>query len=431
MNLSRAIILVLVFMAWVAPAEGGDKIYTIDDAYRAALSANEIVKIAEEEVIQSDSRVDQARTYLYPRLTAQGAYTRFNETLPPGGGAFLFQPRDQYQAQLVLTQPLYTGGRTLAGLHTAEKMRDASSSGLSLTKQDMMLDVAEAYYGVLKAQKSVDINKRSLERMEHHKETTEREAATRKTKANQSALLRANSLVSQARIALVRAQDGLKIAHEKLSLLTKLPKDIHLAEPQQLAQETESIEDLEKVALKNRDDYAASRIDKNIAEENVTIVRGGHYPQISALAGAQYQESQPAMFTDATTYYAGLRLTVPIFEGGLMRAEVSEARSKVRQAELSSEFLRKSIESEVEEAYVNLQTVSSVLDTAKLEMAYAKGNYEAVEDLFSEGLLASLSLIDAEQALTMAERELMNATYDREIAILRLQKSIGVLGKES
>ena len=113
-----------------------------------------------------------------------------------------------------------------------------------------------------------------------------------------------------------------------------------------------------------------------------------------------------------------------------MRAEVSEARSRVRQAELSSDFLRKSIESDVEEAYVNMQTVTSVLETAKLEMDYAKGNYEAVDGLFSEGLLASLSLIDAEQALTMAERELMNAIYDRELAILRLRKSIGTLGKE-
>ena len=242
MIILRATILALACTVLVALAEAGDKVYTIDDAYRAALAGNENVKIAEEDVIQSESRVDQAWTYLYPQLVAQGAYTRFNETLPPGGGPFLFQPKEQYQASLVLTQPLYTGGRTLAALRTAQKMREASSSGLSLTRQDMMLSVAEAYYGVLKAQKSVDISKRSLERMEHHKETTEREAATRKSKANQSALLRANSLVSQARIALVRAQDGLKIAHEKLSLLTKLPKDIQVAEPEQLEQSSESLE---------------------------------------------------------------------------------------------------------------------------------------------------------------------------------------------
>jgi outer membrane protein TolC len=78
---------------------------------------------------------------------------------------------------------------------------------------------------------------------------------------------------------------------------------------------------------------------------------------------------------------------------------------------------------------MGLQTVSSVLETAKLQMEYARDNFTAVEGLYSEGLVSSLSLIDAEQALSMAELELMNATYDRELAILRLKKSTGMLGK--
>jgi outer membrane protein TolC len=64
-------------------------------------------------------------------------------------------------------------------------------------------------------------------------------------------------------------------------------------------------------------------------------------------------------------------------------------------------------------------------------MEYARANFEAVESLFSDGLLASLSLIDAEQALTFAERELVSTGYDRQVAILRLEKSIGILGRES
>ena len=208
-------------------------VYTIEDAYQAALGTNELVKIAEEDVLQSDNRVDQAWTYLYPRLVAQSAYTIYNDTLPrsiSAGGAY-FQPRDQFSAALILTQPLYTGGRTFAALRTAQKMKDVSKSGLSVAKQDILLRVSEAYYGVLKAQKSVIISQQSLERMERHKKVTEREAATRRTKANNSALLRANMLVSQARINLIRAQDGVKVAKEKLSLLTKLPPDARACRP--------------------------------------------------------------------------------------------------------------------------------------------------------------------------------------------------------
>jgi outer membrane protein len=427
----HALVLGMIFCLLTGTAHTEEKTYTIQDAYQSAIANNEFMKIAEEDRAQSDYRVDQAWTYLYPRVVAQGSFTKYDKTLPPSGGPFLFQPEEQLRAALVLTQPLYTGGRTLAALRTAQKMQVTSATGVSLAKQDLMMNVSEAYYAVLKAQKSVEISTRSLERMERHRQITEREAKTRKSKANQSALLRANSLVTQARIALVRSQDGLKIAKDKLSLLSKLPQDVQLAEPQILEVSKESMASIQKKALESRDDYANSKVNRSIAEENVTIVKGGHYPQFYAEAGVQYSDSRPEMATDSTVYYAGLRLQIPIFEGGLMKAEVSEAKSKVRQAELSGEFLRKSIESDVQESYVNLQTVTSVLDTAKIQMEYAKGNFDAVESLYSEGLLTSLSMIDAEGALTSAERELMNATYDREVAIIRLKKSMGMLGKDS
>ncbi len=430
MNIRSYLICLILIMGIAFSAFAGGKVYTLEDAYRAALGTNEVVHISEENVVQSQSRIDKAWTYVYPHLDALAGYTRFNETLPTGGGSFLFQPLEQIQAALVLTQPLYTGGRTLAALRTAHKLDETSRSDLSVVKEDVLLNVAEAYYGVLKAEKSIEISKNSLDRMEHHKDVTQREAETRRTKANRSALLRANTLVSQAWINLVRAQDGLKVAKEKLGLLTKLPQDAQVAEPAPLDAPPEDLEKLKEEAIKNREDYVSSKLNQDVARENVIIVRGVHYPQLYAVAGVQYQNSQPAIFTDATTYYGGLRLQIPLFEGGLMNAEVSEARSKVRQAELSTEFLRQSIESEVNEAYVNLQTVTSVLETAKLQMEYAKSNFDTVEGLFAEGLVSSLSLIDAEQALNMAEHELMNATYDRQLAILRLKRSIGTFGKE-
>ena len=426
----QGLTLLMAVMASAVVAAADDRVYTLADAYHAALGTNESVKIAEEGVSQSDSRVDQAWSNIYPRLVGQATYTKYNDTLPPGGGTYIYQPNEQFWAGLILTQQLYTGGRTMAALRTAEKMQTASKSTLSVAKQEILLKVAEAYYGVLKAQKSIEISRSSLERMERHKQVTERVAATRKTKANASALLRANTLVSQARISLVRSENGLRVSREKLTLLTKLPIDALLAEPQAQAPPAEGLDHLKEAALKNRDDYAGAKLNQGIAAENVTIVKGGHYPQIYAEAGLTYQDSRPATVMDATTYYGGLRLQIPIFEGGLMKAEVSDARSKQRQAELSTESLRKSIESEVYEVYMNLQTVTSVLETAKLQMGYARDNFSAVEGMFDEGLAASLSLIDAEQALSSSERELANATYDQQVAILQLKKTIGMLGAE-
>jgi outer membrane protein len=406
-----------------------ERVYTLQDAYEAALTKGEAIKLSEENAVQAESRVDQAWTYLYPRVTANGAYTRYNEVLPPGNGGIVFQPLDQYNASLVLTQPLYTGGRTLAALRAARTMRESSRSDYSTARQSIMFGVAEAYYAVVKARKLVEVSKNSLERMERHKKVTEREASTRRSKANASALLRANTLVNQASIALVRAQDGFKIARRRLSLLTTLPENLAVAEPASLVAPQGTVETMIDSALRNRDDYASAQLNRKASEEFVVIAKGAHYPQLYAEGGVRYQDSSPETAMDATTFYGGIRLQIPIFEGGLMNAEVGEARSKQRQAELASDLLRRQIESDVHEAVINYQTIDFVLATAGLQLEDAKKNFDTVEGLFSEGLVPSLSLIDAEQALSFSEKELVSATCDRQVAILRLEKSLGLLGK--
>lgn len=429
MNRTGAFIIAVILVFRVVAAHAENKVYTLQDAYQSAFNNNEIIKISEESLSQSGTRLDQAWAYLYPSVTGQASYRRYNEILPPGDNDFIFQPLTQFQTALVLTQPLYTGGRTLAALRTARTLQEVSRKDLNSTKQDTMLSVASAYYEVLKARKMVEKSRESMERMGRHKRVTEREAATRKTKANISNLLRARTLVSQARIALTRDENNLLTARRRLHLLTKLPEDGVLAEPAPENQPVDNLEALKATALANRTDYGASQLKEKVAGENIRIVKGSHYPQAYAEGALQYANSNPATMLDGTIYYGGIRLQVPIFEGGLMKAELSEARSKLRQAELSSQYLQRSIETEVYEAYVNYQTVSSVLEAVKLQYDDATSNFAAVENMFSQGLVSSLALIDAQQALFLAERELVTATYDRHLAILKLKKSIGLLEK--
>jgi outer membrane protein len=427
----RRSIITILLVAAASDAMAGSSVYTLQDAYRAALQTNETVKISQENTVQADSKVDQAWTYLYPKVTGQGSYMRYNETLPPTGGGLIFQPLGQLQAAVVLTQPLYTGGRALAALRAAKTMQESSRNDLSTSKQSIMLNVAEVYYAVMRSQKIVEVSRGALERMERHKTVTEREAATRRTKANVSALLRANTLVDQARINLVLAENGLNIGRQKLSLLTQLPEDAVLADPPSLEMVPGNLQALQEEALMKRDDYVSSRLGQKVAKENVTITAGAHYPQVYAEGGLRYVDSNPATLMDATTYYGGIVLQVPIFEGGLMKAEVAEARSKQRQTELSTELLKRTIMNEVAEAYINYLAVTTVLETTKTQFDYARRNFSTVEGLFAEGLLPSLSVIDAQQALFLAEREQVTATFEQQLAIIRLQKTIGSLGKQS
>ncbi|MDA8099483.1 MAG: TolC family protein [Nitrospiraceae bacterium] len=431
MNISRFMLLSALLVA-SRPALADPATITLQDAYTAALTTHESIKMSEESLLQAESRTDQAKSYIYPRVTAMGSYTRYNDVLPPGAGSGqVFQPLNETRASLVLQQPLYTGGRTLAAWRLAKMMKESSSNDLAVTRQEIMLGVSDAYYAAIKAQKLVEVSVHSLERIDRHKKVAEHEAVTRRTKTNQSAFLRANSLVNQGKIALVRSQDGLQLAKQKLSLITRVPEDVQLVEPAPLTVPGESLKDLKASALQQREEYRNAELNRKTAEEFVTITRGGHYPQLYAEAGAQYVVSSPETLMDGTTYYGGLRLQIPLFEGGLKEAEVAESRSKQRQADYAQVLLQRKIESDVEEALIRLHTQTSVLETAKLQYDDAKKNFEAIEGLYAEGLATNLSMIDAEQAITFAESELVSATWDREAAIARLQRALGILGKEN
>ena len=389
-----------------------------------------MMKISQENITQADSRVDQAWTYLYPKVTGYGSYMRYNDTLPPNGGPTIFQPLGQFQASVVLTQPLYTGGRALAALRAAKTMQESSHSDLLTSRQNILFSVAEAFYAIMRSQKIVAVSKDALERMERHRMVTDREASTRRSKANVSALLRANTLVDQAKTNLVLAETGLRVARQRFSLLTQLPENAELSEPPLLQAGAEPLRGLQEQALLNRSDYVSSQMNQKVARENVNITAGAHYPQVYAQGGLKYMDSDPATMMDATTYYGGIFLQVPIFEGGLMKAEVAESRSKQRQAELSTELLKRTLMNDVTEAYINYQAVTTILETTKTQFENARRNFDTVEGLFAEGLLPSLSVIDAQQALYLAERELVSATYEQQLSLVRLRKSMGLLGKE-
>jgi outer membrane protein len=108
---------------------------------------------------------------------------------------------------------------------------------------------------------------------------------------------------------------------------------------------------------------------------------------------------------------------------------VGEAKAKARQADHGLSDLKQSVGVEVEDAYLNLLTISAVIDRLQAESEYAADNYNSVTKQFQYGLANSIDVIDANTLLLTSERELANARYDYELAILKLKRATGTLLK--
>ncbi|MDI6789657.1 MAG: TolC family protein [Thermodesulfobacteriota bacterium] len=169
---------------------------------------------------------------------------------------------------------------------------------------------------------------------------------------------------------------------------------------------------------------------RKAAEDQVRYVRGAYWPTVSIEGVYKRKEDSPAStFVLEETAYGGLRLNFPFFEGGLRRAEVKEAEAKQRQSELIYEDLKKTINIEVENAYLDLITQREILKSLEDQLAFARDNYNATSKQFEFGLANSIDVMDANTLLVTAERQLAEARLNYQLADLRLKRATGTLLK--
>ncbi len=109
----------------------------------------------------------------------------------------------------------------------------------------------------------------------------------------------------------------------------------------------------------------------------------------------------------------------------MRRAEVNQARAQLRQSELLYRY-RKNGDVEARTPISSDHTKGNP-EIASGQLAFAAENYNAVTRQFDFGLASSLDVLDANNLLVSAQRQLANAEYGYQLAIFRLKRTTGLL----
>jgi outer membrane protein TolC len=121
----------------------------------------------------------------------------------------------------------------------------------------------------------------------------------------------------------------------------------------------------------------------------------------------------------------GLQATLPLFNGGRRRANVSRASLEVRQLEV----LRTSVAEKVEEAIrIQLhqaQAAYGQIDLTAIAAESSRKNYELVVDAYALGTVSIIQLLDAQDASLNANAASINSLYNFLITIMALQRAVG------
>ncbi len=415
-----------------ASAETAADIYTLDQVIQYGLEHNPGLRSAKADVDMEMAGITAARAEMMPRLDISAGVTKYHyptatEPLygaPPNTHFPSAFYTTIYDADVSLSLPLYRGGRLSRALSIAELRKSAAAHLYSMNRNDLVFNLTSIYYKILQIEKIVEANEEQVKRLEAHRRDVELllQAGT----AAKVDLLRAETELAHARQTALISRNSRESAYELLKSLMGMDdtgRTIRLAPAQTEPEPPPSLAVSIDSALSRRPDYLAASKRLRITEERVRLAEGRRYPSLN-LAGDYSEKAGP----DAEwkeNWFVGLRLSMPIFEGGAISADIARARAELMKAREEERALRLAVMREVRDAYLNYESASERISVAQKALESAKEGARIEGVRYRAGVGTSTDLIDAQTALLRAETEYYQALYDKAIARAALRRAVG------
>lgn len=418
----------MVGMVLAAPLPVSAAEYSLPELYRLALERSEKIKLSQENLAIAELGTDKALSVLIPRFSAYGNYTSFEEK-KYNEMSIMIQPKSAGQWGLRLDQQFSLSLREYTALSYSRQNVVKSAQDLDAVREEYLFQVAGAYYDVLKAQKGLEIVNANLQRLAKYRDAADKRL--RVGEVTKTVLLRADAELSSAKSDQVRVVNGLTYTRMILARIVGIENDFTLKEQPESEAGAMPVDQLKNLAWEQRPDLKSRAHEQKMAELQVSFAKGAFWPNVAVSGVYQKADQDPASSTLVRdTLYGTAGLSFPFFEGGLRRAELSEAKARARQARYAHEDLKKTIGMEVDGAYLDLITQKGSLTYLTDQLRFAKDNFYAVSRQFEVGLASSLDVMDANNLLVDSERQLAEATYTYQLSILRIKKVTGSLLKE-
>jgi HAE1 family hydrophobic/amphiphilic exporter-1 len=408
---------------------------TFDDALQRAMNANESLKVVEETVRASESRVDEARAAFLPSAAVNyqyQPYQKFPQIRIPAG---VFGPEEQvFEAafarqntvNLELSQPLYTGGRLTRTRSLQQAALTESALGLDRARQQLQLRVVESFYAALTNEQSLKVADEGIQLA-----TRQLELARARFEAGSVArldVLRAEVDLANARARRIQFQAALDQAYQGLRTVLALPQ----SQPLVLRGSLDEVpvpesRDALAATLPNRPDLRAFSSRREMAAHSVALANAEWKPSLSFTGNVAYQDDDASRLlgSDNQNYQFGLAIRVPLLAAPGAAARRGVARAQMRQAEHGLNAALDAGRLELETAWTDLQAATEVVATQQKALELARESVAIAQVSYENGVITSAELNDAQVALLQTDFLLQQAKYARILAAARARFAAG------
>ncbi|HOC17142.1 MAG TPA: efflux RND transporter permease subunit [Vicinamibacterales bacterium] len=421
------------------------KTLTLEQALAIAAEQNRDILKAREYQHWVQGRYEQERAAALPRGSLSLSTTRtfddsmtklFKDFMPEEGvggetgiGDIFGGRQDVGIAGFSVNQVVFTWGQVGAAIRAAKLGFGVADQQLRRFQQAVEKDVTTAFYDVLAARELATIARQDLEQRQRHlDETIKRQSAGTATDYD---VLAARVAVENGRPAVIRAENGVRLAREQLRFLLAEPGEVDAAGA--LAATIEPPPPYEQVlasALENRPEVAELSGTKGIYGELVTIAKAANKPRVDFSASwGQRRLGLKTISARGTTWNAGLVATIPLFDGWRTKGAVAQAQSDLVRLNFDELKLRDGIRLEVRNALNAVREASEIVAALGGTVAQAEKLLFLAEKGFELGVKTRLEVQDAELNLSSARANLARAQRDYNVARVNLEWVAGTLGQ--
>ena len=383
-------------------------------------------------------KVVQGKAGLLPSITFDAEANQNNsETVYSGSAANPFTGGRQNFGSIGynvnLTQPLWRKQNSVQYEQSKVQVAQAENA-LNVARLDLMVRTATAYFEVLLAQDKLDL-------IAAQKAAVTRQLDQAKANFDVGTATITDVNEAEAKFDLLLAQEianqnDLEVKKHAIQAITSQP-------PAQLASAKEklnivipqpqSMEEWVKIAEEKNPQIKVQEQSLQIATQEIDRAHAGHYPTLDAVATWADNRSNGgvnAIGSDQQQLTIGLKMEIPIYQGGSISSKEREAASNQQKAQDDAELARRNADFQTRQAY--LTVASSVAQVKAFEQALVsnKSSMDSTSLGYEVGVRTSVDVLNAQQQLFSAKRDLLEARYNWMLSVIKLKASAGVLTEQ-
>ncbi len=401
--------------------------------YEKALSYDSGIATAQAQFEAQQAASDVSKSTLLPQIGAYGEANYIDVDGPVQDNGYR-----ELKYGVQLTQPLFRADSWFR-YDASQFQTDSARAQYNLAQQQLILDVATAYFNVLRAQDTVTTAQATEAAIQRQYEQSQERFDVGLIAITE--VYEARASYDDSKSQRIAAENQLNIAREQLARLTgeyaedleNLRQNFPLGRPEPMDPSA-----WETTALAQNWSIQAAMYDLNANKANLKVAKAGHYPTLdlnasygkSNLDGME-GSSAPGQRDGTTTQgVIGLTLNVPLYMGGGTQASVRQKRSLVTVAEQSLNTTRRDVRVNTRSLFLTVNNNIETASALERTIISRRSALDATRAGYDVGTRNIVEVLDSERAYYVALRDYANARYDYVINSLQLKRAAGTLSPQ-